>query len=175
MSNETNLPIVSASFDRRGFFRIGGLTIARPRSLAACGDDSSAGELGRVGTGAAQPTLLDPSSTTVSCCAPRRPSRPRSPTPISTSSTPAISRGQLTFPDIGDQSEMVKRLPDQHRKAAESFNALAQEAGAEPWTCGNPRLDSAFIQPIFDRVENGAAATDTLRRSRPATIRSATW
>ena len=35
MSNETNLPIVSASFDRRGLFRIGGLTVAGAALIAA--------------------------------------------------------------------------------------------------------------------------------------------
>ena len=170
MSNENNLPIVSASFDRRGFLRIGGITIAAGAIMAACGDPaSSAGEIGRVGTGATQPTLLDPVIDNAVLL--------RTSASIETSIVDAyqhiLDKGHLTmtsttFPDLGDQTEMVKGFLDQHRKAAESFNGLAQEAGGEAWTCGNPRLDSAFIEPIFARVEEGAAATDTAKEIAPS-------
>ncbi len=170
MSNETNLPIVSASFDRRGFFRIGGLTVAAGALIAACGDPaSSAGEVGRVGTGATAPTLLDPIIDNSVLL--------RTSASIEWSIADAYQRmldaGHLagtstTLPDLGDQSELVSGFLDQHRKAAESFNALAQEAGGEAWTCGNPRLDSAFIDPIFERVEKGAAATDVAKEIPPS-------
>ncbi len=170
MSNETNLPIVSASFDRRGFFRIGGLTVATGAIIAACGNPaSSAGEVGRVGTGATQPTLLDPIVDNSVLL--------RTSASIEWSIADAYQRmldaGNLagtsaTLPDLGDQSDLVSGFLDQHRKAAESFNALAQEAGGEAWTCGNPRLDSAFLDPIFARVEDGAAATDTAKEIPPS-------
>lgn len=170
MSNENNLPIVSASFDRRGFFRIGGITIAAGAIMAACGDPaSSAGEVGRVGTGATQPTLLDPIVDNSVLL--------RTSASIETSIVNAyqhildaghLAKGSTTFPDLADQTETVKGFLEQHRKAAESFNSLAQEAGGEAWTCGNPRLDAAFIEPIFARVENGAAATDTAKEIAPS-------
>lgn len=170
MSNESNLPIVSASFDRRGFFRIGGLTVAAGALMAACGNPAaSAGEVGRVGTGATAPTLLDPIIDNSVLL--------RTSASIEWSIADAYQRmldaGHLavaspTFPDLGDQSDLVSGYLDHHRKSAETFNALAQEAGGEAWTCSNPRLDSAFIEPVFARVEDGAAATDVAKEIAPS-------
>ncbi len=172
MSNETNpTPQVSASFDRRGLFRIGGLTIATAAVLAACGDPaSSAGELGRVGNGAPNPELPEGKVNDGVLL--------RTSASFETSIADAYQRmiddgllaaASATFPDLGDQTELVTGFVDQHRKAAETYNQLALEAGAaEPFTCGNPRLDSAFIDPIFERVLNGAPATDTAKEIAPS-------
>ena len=164
-------PLVEASFDRRGLFRIGGLTIAGAAIIAACSDSNAVlpGEVGRVGVGAPNPTLLDPIINNGVLL--------RTSASIETSIADAyqhmLDQGLLsapspTFPDLGDQSNLVKGFLEQHRKAAESFNALAQEAGGEPWTCGNPRLDNAFITPLFTRVESGAPATDTAKAIEPS-------
>lgn len=164
-------PLVEASFDRRGLFRIGGLTIAGAAIIAACSDSNAVlpGEVGRVGIGAPNPTLLDPIINNGVLL--------RTSASIETSIADAyqhmldqglLSAASPTFPDLGDQSELVKGFLDQHRKAAESFNALAQEAGGEPWTCGNSRLDHAFITPLFTRVESGAPATDTAKAIEPS-------
>ncbi len=158
MTNESN-PLVSVSFDRRGLFRIGGITIATAAVLAACGD--TGGELGRVGVGAPTPTLLDPIVDDSVLL--------RTSASIETSIVNAyqhildggfLGRPSPTHPDLGDQTDLVTNYLAHHKKSAESFNALAQEAGGEPWLCGNPRLDSAFIDMIFTRVEKGATATD---------------
>jgi hypothetical protein len=161
MTNERNSPLVEASFDRRGLFRIGGATVATAALLAACGSSQS-GELGRVGNGAPTPTLLDPvvdNSVLLRTSASIE-------TSIANAYDHIIETGYLTqpsatFPDLGDQTELVTLFAEHHRKAAETFNGLAQEAGGEPWTCGNPRLDSAFIQTVFTRVEEGAPAVDS--------------
>lgn len=172
MSNETNsTPQVSASFDRRGLFRIGGITIATAAALAACGDPaSSAGELGRVGNGAPNPTLPDGKVNDGVLL--------RTSASFETSIADAYQRmvddglvaaPSTTFPELGDQTALVTGFLDQHRKAAETYNQLALEAGAaEPFTCGNPRLDSAFIDPIFERVQNGAPASDTAEEIKPS-------
>jgi hypothetical protein len=172
MSNETNsTPQVSASFDRRGLFRIGGITIATAAVIAACGDPAgSAGELGRVGNGEPTPTLPEGD---VNDGVLLRTSASFE-TSIADAYQRMIDEGMLavpsaTFPELGDQTALVTGFLDQHRKAAETYNQLALEAGAaEPFTCGNPRLDSAFIDPIFERVQNGAPASDTAKEIPPS-------
>lgn len=164
-------PLVEASFDRRGLFRIGGLSVAGAALIAACSDSNAVqpGEVGRVGVGAPTPTLLDPVINNSVLL--------RTSASIETSIADAyqhmLDQGLLaapsaTFPNVGDQSDLVKGFHDQHRKAAESFNSLAQEAGGEAWTCGNSRLDAAFITPLFTRVEQGAPATDVAKAIEPS-------
>jgi hypothetical protein len=160
MTNELNSPLVEASFDRRGLFRIGGLTVASAVIIAACGS-SQGGDLGRVGNGAPTPTLQDPivnNSVLLRTSASLE-------TSIADAYDHILKKGSLagdsiTFPQIGDQTDLITLYAEHHRKAADTFNSLAQEAGGETWTCGNPRLDSAFIEPIFVRSEDGVPATD---------------
>jgi hypothetical protein len=85
-----------------------------------------------------------------------------------------LAADSATFPDLGDQSELVTLFQAHHSAAATRFNELAVAAGAEAWECGNTRLDSAFIDVLFERVENGAPATDAARPSSPATTPPAT-
>lgn len=160
MTNELDQNTDMRGLDRRGFFRLGGLTAAAV-ALAACSDNTEAGTLGRVGEGGTTPTLEDPivnDGVLLRTMAGIE-------TSIANAYTHILEGGFLamastTFPDLGDQSELVTMFQTHHTKAAETFNALAVEAGAEPWTCGNTRLDSASITPIFERVESGAPATD---------------
>lgn len=167
MDQSTN-PLATASFDRRGLLRIGGLTAAGAAILAAC-SKSDAGELGRIGTGAANPSLQDPVVNDGVLL--------RTSASIELSIAAAydhilksgvLAKGSTTFPKLGDQTELITLLAKEHSTAATTFNKLAVDAGAEEFTCGNPRLDSAFIEPIFTRVEEGAAATDTAKAIEPS-------
>jgi hypothetical protein len=174
MSQKHDLPIgpdaeVSASYDRRGLFRIGALTLGAAALVAACADNTIAGDIGRVGTGATTPKLPDPIVNNSVLL--------RTSSSIEQSIVAAyqnmLKKGWLTqksatLPNLGDQSALVTTFIDHHTKAAETFNSLAQEAGGEKWTCGNPRLDSAFIEPIFSRVEKGVAATDNSKAVPPS-------
>lgn len=164
MNNEN----LSPEFGRRGLFRIGGLTMATAVVVAACGK-SEAGTLGRIGEGGTTPALEDPILDDGVMM--------RTMAGIETSIANAythildggfLSKAGATLPDLGDQTDMVTTFREQHVKAAESFNALAQEAGAEPWTCGNTRLDEAYLTPIFDRIEKGVAATDNAKKIEPS-------
>jgi hypothetical protein len=166
-----NQDLIDTSFDRRGLFRIGGLTLAGAAIVAACGDSNATqpGEVGRVGIAPPTPTLLDPIINNGVLL--------RTSASFETSIADAyqhmLDKGLLdapspTFPDLGNQSDLVKTFLGHHRQAAESFNQLAQEAGEEAWLCGNPRLDSAFITPIFVRVEDGAPATATAQAIPPS-------
>ena len=169
MDNDQNLPVVSASYDRRGLFRIGGITIATAALVAACADNAQEGQLGRVGNGADTPTLKDPvvnngvllrTSASIELS-------------IAAAYQHMLKSGVLkskssTFPKLADQTALVTQFAQEHSKAADSFNALATVAGSEAWTCGNPRLDSAFIDIIFERVEKGEAATDSAKAIKPS-------
>ncbi|MEI8239711.1 MAG: hypothetical protein WCI22_09840 [Actinomycetota bacterium] len=160
---------VTATYDRRGMFRIGGLTIAAAAIMAACADNSIAGDIGRVGTGATTPKLPDPIVNDSVLL--------RTSASIELSTVEAykkmLAKGWLTkksatFPNLGDQTALVTIFIDHHTKAAEGFNQLAQEAGGQAWNCGNPRLDSEFIDRIFSRVDTGVAATDNTMAVPPS-------
>lgn len=156
------------SYDRRGLLRLGGLTAATALVVAACGN-TEAGTLGRVGEGGTTPVLEDPIVNNGVLM--------RTMAGIETSLVNAyqhildggfLTESSSTFPDIGDLTDLVTLFQDHHRKAAETFNGLATEAGEEAWECGNTRLDSAFIEQVFERVEKGAAATDNAAEIAPS-------
>jgi hypothetical protein len=160
--------ISTTSFDRRGLFRIGGLTVTAAALMAACGKNP-AGEVGRVGDGPTTPTLPQAEVDNGVYL--------RTMASIETSIALAydrmvksgvLAKASSTLPKLGDQTDLVKAFADHHRAAADAFNALAVKAGATAWTCGNSHLDSVFLTPIFDRVEKGAAATDVAKAIEPS-------
>lgn len=159
---------LSQGVDRRGLFRLGGLT-AGALALAACGGNTEAGVVGRVGEGPTTPELEKEVVNDGVLL--------RTLAGVSTSIANAyghileggfLAKASETLPDLGDQTELVTLFQAHHVAAAETFNALAVEAGAEAWACGNTRLDSAAINPIFERVENGAPATDNAKAIEPS-------
>jgi hypothetical protein len=157
------------TYDRRGLFRIGGLTLAAGAIVAACADNNIAGGIGRVGTGDTNPKLPDP---IVNNNVLLRTSASIELSIVGAYNT-MLKKGWLaqksaTFPNLGDQTALVTSFIDHHTKAAETFNQLAKEAGGDPWNCGNPRLESAFLTPIFQRVEKGVAATDNAKAIPPS-------
>lgn len=159
---------LAPTYDRRGLLRLGGLTAATALVVAACGN-TEAGTLGRVGEGGTTPVLEDPIVNNGVLL--------RTMAGIETSLVNAyqhildggfLAKESSTFPDIGDLTDLVTLFQDHHKKAAETFNGLATEAGEEAWECGNTRLDSAFIEAIFERVEKGTAATDSAAEIAPS-------
>ena len=164
--NQLNLRF-SSSIGRRELFRAGGIT-ATALVLAACGK-SEVGPVGRVGEGEATPELEDAVINDGVLL--------RTMAGIETSIVEAyahmlesgvLAGTSLTYLVLGDQTALVTLFQEHHRAASENFNALAVAAGAEAWECGNTRLDSAFIDVFFERVENGAAATDTAQAIEPS-------
>lgn len=146
------------SFDRRGLLRLGGLTAAGAAVLAACGN-TQAGEIGRVGTGATQPTLAEAPVTNSVL------------TRTSAAYENSIAAAYQRILDGGyaaDHADLVKAFLDHHTTAATTFNDLTTQAGDDAWTCGSTRLDAAYINPIFDRVLNGAPATDQAAAIEPS-------
>ncbi|MCE9622178.1 MAG: ferritin-like domain-containing protein [Actinomycetia bacterium] len=155
-------------FGRRGLFRIGGLTAASAAAIVACGT-SEAGKTGNIGVGQDTPKLPDPVLNNGVYL--------RTLAGIELSIAAAYQRmidddmlsgASATFPDISDLTPLVEEYATHHTAAAATLNDLAVEQGAERWECGNTRLDSAFIDVVFDRVVNGAAATDAAKAISPS-------
>ena len=170
LPNDTTVASLAndTSLDRRGLLRIGGLTAVSAVVVAACGK-TEAGTVGRVGEGGKTPVLADAIVNDGVLL--------RTMAGVETSIAAAyghildggfLGTASATLPDLGDQSELVTIFQQHHVAAAETFNALAVEAGAEAWLCGNTRLDDAYITPIFERVEQGLPATDTTLKIEPS-------
>jgi len=164
--NQTNLPF-SSPIGRRGLFRAGGIT-ATALVLAACGK-SEVGPVGRVGQGAPTPELepeVINDGVLLRTMAGLETSIANAYAHILESG--ALAASSATFPDLGDQSDLVTLFVPHHSNAAVRFNELAVAAGSKAWECGNERLDSAFIDMLFERVENGAPATDVALAIEPS-------
>lgn len=158
----------TSAVDRRTLLRTGGVTALVAGVLAACGK-SPAGELGRVGTGDTVPEL-GPGAVDDGVLLRTSASIERS---IAAAYARIGAEGLLTapsttLPDLGDQTELVELLAAHHTDAAAAFDDLTTAAGAEPWACGNPRLDAVFIDAIIDRVVNGVEATDAAPAIAPS-------
>ena len=168
MNNEESMQSeITAATSRRGLFRLGGLTMATA-VVAAC-SVAEDNKIGTAGSGPANPTLPDPVYDDGIIL--------RTLAGIELSIVNAYGRmideGLLagpsgTFPQLGDTSETVAVFMAHHEAAAKAFNKLAKAAGADAWECGNTRLDSAYLFPIFDRVLSGAAATDNAKAIEPS-------
>jgi hypothetical protein len=163
-----HLPNTPAQVDRRALLRIGGVTVVGAAFVTACGSAAET-QIGRVGTGATKPTLAEGKVDNGVLL--------RTSASIETSIANAyqqmldsgvLAGGSTTYADLGDQSALVATLQEHHTASAAKFNELAVAAGAEAWECGNRRLDSAYIEPAFKRVQEGAAATDAAAAIEPS-------
>lgn len=168
MNNEESMSEHSATAtSRRGLFRLGGLTMATA-VVAAC-SVAEDNKIGTAGSAPANPTLPDPvydDGIILRTLAGIELS-------ISNAYGRMIDEALLagpsgTFPQLGDTTEMVGVFKQHHDAAAKQFNKLAKAAGADAWECGNTRLDSAYLFPIFDRVLDGAPATDNAKAIEPS-------
>ncbi|CAN5527876.1 hypothetical protein BH10ACT2_BH10ACT2_06810 [soil metagenome] len=164
-----NQPEISHNkFSRRGLLRIGGLTTASVAAIAACGQ-TQAGTPGNIGVGEGTPKLDDPIVNNGVLM--------RTLAGIELSIAAAYQRmidsdllsvASSTFPDVGDLTTLVAEYGQHHIASAKTLNDLAVDAGEERWECGNTRLDTAYINVVFDRVLNGAAATDAAPAIEPS-------
>lgn len=158
----------NTAMGRRGLFRIGAITVGGAAFLAAC-SKSQAGTLGVVGEGGSTPVLPDPIVNNGVLL--------RTMAGIELSIVNAYGRiveekmlsgSSATFPTLGDLTGLVTTFTKHHEKAAKAYNAAAKQQGADSWDCGNSRLDSAYLFPIFDRSLNGVAATDNTKAIDPS-------
>lgn len=163
----TTTPSQQGTTSRRGLFGLGAATITAA-VLAACSETED-NEITRLGEGGTTPDLPD--------AAVDDGVRLRTLAGVENSIANAylrmiddglLAESSAAYPRLGDTTELVDRFREHHVAAAAAFNKLAVEAGAEEWECGNTRLDGAYLFPIFDRVLDGVAKTDTAAEIAPS-------
>ena len=149
-----------ALFGRRDMLRIGGFTVATAAVISACGEHDR-GQIGRVG---AVPTTVKLPDAVVSNISLLRTASSLEHSAINVYSQ-VIGNSDLLDPKLED---VAKRFMDDHVGHAKLFEKLTTEAGGTPWTCGNPKIDDAIINPILLRITKGAAATPTSKAIDPS-------
>jgi hypothetical protein len=139
---------VATLVGRRDMLRLGGLTVGTAAVIAACSYD--AGTPGRVGDaeeGEPPPTVAVDNVVL-----------------LRTASSLEYSAIRVydTVADAGILSgaaaDIATRFRADHAQHAAVFEDLAREFGGEPFTCSNPKLDSALIDPVVARITTGAPA-----------------
>jgi rubrerythrin len=141
-----------ALFGRRDMLRIGGFTVATATVISACGEHER-GEVGRVG---AVPTTIKLPDAIVTNVALLRTASSLEHSAINVYSQ-VIGNSELLDPSL---DEVAKRFMEDHQAHAALFEKLTTDAGGTPWTCGNPKINDAIINPILKRITVGAEATD---------------
>lgn len=144
---------MDALVGRRQLFRLGGLTVASGAVLAACAYD--AGDPGPVGFGDEPQEAPDVEVNDVVLL---RTASSLEHVAIDVYQL-VIDAGVLT----GVAGDVAKRFQADHRQHAETFEALTEEFGGEPFTCANPKIWSALIDPVWTRITVGIAATDAAK------------
>jgi rubrerythrin len=147
-------------FGRRDMLRIGGFTVATAAVIAACGEHDR-GQVGRVG---AVPTTIKLPDAIVTNVALLRTASSLEHTAINVYNQ-VIGNSDLLDPALDD---VAKRFMDDHVGHAALFEELTTRAGGTPWTCGNPKIDDAIINPILNRITKGAPATPTSKAIDPS-------
>ncbi|MCU1502085.1 MAG: hypothetical protein JWM12_1439 [Ilumatobacteraceae bacterium] len=144
-------PIDVGPLGRRGFLRIGGLSVALAAVVAAC-NNTEAGHLGRIGVAPPTTKLPDAPLTDVAllrtCASLQR-------------SLLEVYNKVVNDPDLLDPANqpLVQRLIADADASAKLFDQLTTEAGGEPWPCGNSKFDSVLINPAYERITVGTPAT----------------
>ncbi len=149
-----------ALFGRRDMLRIGGFSVATAAVISACGEHVR-GQIGRVG---AVPTTVKLPDAVVNNITLLRTASSLEHTVINVYSQ-VIGNTTLLDPKLQD---VAKRFMDDHVGHAKLFEKLTSEAGGEPWTCGNPKIDDVIINPIITRITKGAEATPTSKAVEPS-------
>lgn len=141
----------NALFGRRDVLRIGGATISLGALMAACGGSSNQGTIGRVGDAPPVRTLPDAEVNDIVLL------RTASSLEYSALNAYALAQelGVLDGVLDGLVLEYVKRFVADHTGHAEVLAELTTELGGTPWTEGNCRLESAFLQPALVRITEG--------------------
>lgn len=148
-SNDEVLP---TGTDRRGFIRIGGLSVATVAVIAACGSNE-AGAPGRVGNVEKPEPLPDPIVSDISL--------------LRTASS--LEHSAIDLYDIvlesslldDNQTTVAQRFKEDHQRHAKVIEGLTEAAGGVAWTCANPRIQSVVVDPSMARIFEGVEASDS--------------
>jgi len=169
MHHDTTPTLLATPTSRRNMLRLGGLAAVAAALTAACSENTEVGTLGRVGTGSPAPELEEAivnDGVLMRTGAGIEFSIANAYQRILESG--ALASSSAAYPDLGDQTDLVTAFHKHHLDAADSYNEGAVAAGEEAWDCGNARLDSAFLEPIFTRIEDGTPATENALEIPPS-------
>lgn len=146
-----------AGIDRRGFLRIGGLTVAGTAILAACGDNAPAGgETPRVGT---VPPVTDLPTAVITDVALLRTATSLEYSAVSLYDLLLADYSNLFTGDLADALELFQRYRDDHQVHADLVTKLVEGLDGEPYECPNPRIEQYYIDESL-RLINGDPKTD---------------
>jgi len=138
-------------FGRRDVLRIGGATISLGALMAACGGSNNGNTIGRVGDAPPARTLPPAEVNDIVLL--------RTASSLEYSAINAYAAAQelgvLDGVLDGLVLDYVKRFVADHTGHAEVLAELTTELGGTPWTEGNCRLESAFLQPALQRIVEG--------------------
>lgn len=139
-------PSPNPSFDRRGFLRVGGLTLSMGAILAACGSGRGGSDApGRIGVAPPRPTLPEVELDDVV--------RLRTAQSLHHTAIDVYDAltGLGTFD--GAESALVERLVAGHTEQAAAVGELITGAGGEEFACGNPFLANRAVAPLLDAID----------------------
>jgi hypothetical protein len=149
-----------ALLGRRDIFRIGGFTVATAAVISACGEHER-GQVGRVGN---VPTTVPLPDVNVNNNTLLRTASSLEHSIISVYNQ-VVGNSELLDPKYND---LIKRYIDDHQEHAALFEGLTTTGGGTPWTCGNPKIDDTIINPVMQRITEGAPATATVKAIPPS-------
>jgi rubrerythrin len=140
-------------FGRRRFLVIGGAGVTMAALIAACGETTEDTGVARVGNA---PTTSALPAADVNDVVLLRTASSMEHTIID------MYDAVLGGTDLVDSltRQYFTALRENHVEHATTFESLTTDEGGEPWTCGNPRLQTVVLTPVL-RAINGGAATDT--------------
>lgn len=130
--------------DRRGFLRVGGLTVAGTAFLAACGgqDAPAGGETPRLGT---VPPVTDLPTPVISDVALLRTATSLEYNAIGAYDVLLSDYSDLFTGDLEMALELFERYREDHQVHADLGTDLIAELGGEPYECPNPRIQQQYL------------------------------
>lgn len=131
--------------NRRRFLTTTGATLSLGALVAACGGESDAGGIPRVGTVPPTTALPDAPVTDVALL--------RTSTSLEHS---AMNVYEALGSTLGaDAGELASRFLADHEANAATFAELTTAAGGEVFACPNPRFQRVYIEPAIQLIEGG--------------------
>jgi len=151
------------SASRRGFLRIGGLTVAIAALAAACSDESDDANPARVGELTPPPSLPEGTVTDGVLF--------RTATSMHYSIIDAHELAKKLGKLTPDQTKIVDDYIAANKAVIADLQTWSETAGSKKWTCANPRFDRVILTPIGDRItgrpKEGTEETDVLPSDDP--------
>jgi hypothetical protein len=149
-SDTTAQQRVDALLGRRRLFQIGGFSVATAALVAACGGGTTSPGVAKIGEYPTTTVLPDAKVDDVVLL---RTASSLEHSVISLYDV-VIANADLIDPKYLD---VVKRFRDDHAAHAATVEQLTADQGGEPWTCGNPRIDTLLVPAILRAIQGGPA------------------